>query len=308
MIVELTNNIKVIRPEAKAMYPYSNSLYIEDETNMLIDAGAGGTAYSEIAAENVELLLLSHYHFDHTHCTDLFPQANIMAGQEEASTYSNLADYINCSGFLEWQSLMGNPKLEQETSGFPYPDDVPARPGFRCIELAGGFDDGSVFTLGKTEVRTIHTPGHTRGHYAFLCEKEGILFSADLDLSPRGPWYGDGMSDVDEIISSVEKIIQIEPATLVTSHRRIFNSKNDDIKKMFRDYLDIILSREQKILDYLNQPRSIDQIAEQDLVYEPGQFNQYLIFWNKVMIVRHLKRLIRMGQVKELEAGHYMKA
>lgn len=306
--MELTNNIRVIRPEAKAMYPYSNSMYIQDETSMLIDAGAGAAAYGKIAAENVELLLLSHYHFDHTHCTDLFPQAGIMAGWEEAGAYTDLDDYISRSGFLEWQNLMGNPKLERETSNFPYPDDVPVRPGFRHIQLAGDFIDGSVFTLGKTEVRAIHTPGHTSGHYAFLWEKEGILFTADLDLSPRGPWYGDGMSDVDEIIASVEKIMQIEPAVLVTSHRRIFNSKDDNIKKMFRDYLDIILSREQSILDYLHQPRSIDEIAEQDLVYEPGRFNQYLIFWNKVMVDRHLRRLSRLGQVKELEAGRYVRA
>ncbi len=41
MFIELTACIKVIRPESRAVFPYSNSLYIDDERQTLIDAGSG---------------------------------------------------------------------------------------------------------------------------------------------------------------------------------------------------------------------------------------------------------------------------
>lgn len=308
MIIDLTTNIKVVRPEAKSMYPYSNSIYVDDEIKMVIDAGAGGTAYTEIKPENIDLLLLSHYHFDHTHCTPLFSNARIMAGKEEARIYSDQAEFVKFTGLLEWPTLMGDVEYKNEMVNLPYPDDVPSRPGFRLTPLKGDFEDGTSLRLGKTEVKTIHTPGHTRGHYAFWFEKEGVLFSGDLDLSPRGPWYGDGCSNVDEIIASVEKLVQIEPAILVTSHRRVFNNKEDNIRQKFRDYIGIILSREEKILNYLNEPRSIEQIVDHGLAYhEPVKFGQNILFWNRVMVFRHLQRLIRLGRAKEIEKGIYIR-
>jgi len=311
MIIELTNNIKVIRPEGKAVFPYSNSLYIEDDTNLLIDTGAGANAYKQIAANNVEIILLSHYHFDHFHCTSLFPNASVLAGVEEPKNYDNLSDYIRAYSFSNWEKLMGEASLEDDTN---YPDDVPLSHDSKIVSLDGEYKDGTVFNLGKTSIRTLHTPGHTRGHYAFLIEKEGLLYTSDLDLSPRGPWYGDETADIDDLIRSIEKIIAIKPAILVTSHRRIFNSREDDIEKLFRDYLGILLHREEKILNYLTQPRSLDEMAEQDFVYyRPGGINNKLfnrnklIYWNKFMLLKHLNRLKKMGMVEELPDGRFMK-
>ena len=65
MLIRITPQIILVRPEGKTLYPYSNSLYINDNIKTIIDAGAGGNAYQEIAPDHIELLLLSHYHFDH---------------------------------------------------------------------------------------------------------------------------------------------------------------------------------------------------------------------------------------------------
>ena len=53
MIIDLDNNIKLIRPEGKAMFPYCNSIFIDDEIKTLIDAGSGGNAYAQIPKEEI---------------------------------------------------------------------------------------------------------------------------------------------------------------------------------------------------------------------------------------------------------------
>ncbi len=82
MIIDLNNRVKVIRPEAVAVFPYSNSLFINDDIRVMVDAGAGGKAYLPIKSNSIDLLLITHNHFDHVNGLSLFSNAQIMAGQE----------------------------------------------------------------------------------------------------------------------------------------------------------------------------------------------------------------------------------
>jgi len=306
MIIDLTRQIKLIRPQGRASFPYSNSLYVDDDTRLVIDAGAG-QAFSDIPAAEVDLLFLSHYHFDHTHGTSRFSRAGIMAGIQEAAGYQDVGAYIDFTGFSHWKELMVQPKNQPFISTSGYPDDVMEKPGFREIKLAGTFKDLDKFPLGVTTVQIIHTPGHTPGHYSFWFEKEGILFACDIDLSPGGPWYGEEYSSVDDLVGSVERLIEIDPPVMLTSHRRVFKQPDDDIKQMLRKYLGVTLSREEAILQSLNEPRTIDDIEELGLVYEPLPRTQHIEFWNKMMIVKHLNRLQRMGLVERVEEGGYVR-
>lgn len=307
MIIDLTRNIKLIRPQGRAFFPYSNSLYVDGDTRLVIDAGAGGQALAEIPADRTDLLFLSHYHFDHTHGTGYFPRAGIMAGSEEAAGYSDLEAYIDFTGFSHWNELMIHPKSQSFISTAGYPDDVLERPGFREIKLCGSFKDLDRFSLGGAEVQAIHTPGHTHGHYSFWFEKEGILFACDIDLSPGGPWYGEEYSNVDDLIKSVDRIIAMDPQVMLTSHRRVFRQPEDDIKQMLIDYLGVALKREEGILESLREPRTIDQIAELGLVYDPNPRTQHLEFWNKMMISKHLDRLQRWGLAEKTEDGLFIR-
>jgi glyoxylase-like metal-dependent hydrolase (beta-lactamase superfamily II) len=304
MIIELTKHIKVVRPEAKAVFPYSNSLFIDDEVKAMIDAGSGGRAYAEIPVKEINLLLLTHHHFDHINGVSFFSNAQKMAGREELWAFQDEAKYKESTGYDRWQELMGSPKNENWEKLLELPEDVPSCLGFQPIELAGVFKDGDVFKLGETSFAAVHTPGHSLGHYAFFFPQESILFSADLDVSPRGPWYGDEFCDLDDIIHSIHKLIALKPQILVSSHRRVFES---GVEKLLRAYLDIALQREEKILDYLAAPRSIDEIASQDFIDEWEQRSQHVLFWHKMMILKHLKRLEKLCQVVKTTDGKYVK-
>ncbi|ABI68377.1 MBL fold metallo-hydrolase [Syntrophomonas wolfei] len=307
MIIALTRVIKLIRPEARAVFPYSNSLYIDDEVQTFIDAGSGGRAYAEIPTDKIELLLLSHNHFDHVNGISFFSRARIMAGREEALTYQNQELYLEFSGFYDWERLMGQMDRGLLSGTMSLPEDVPAQRGFQEVQLDGLIKDGDVFELGATSLRAIHLPGHSPGHYAFYCEKEGILFSADLDLAPDGPWYGGGLSDFDELEKSIKKLIEINPRILVTSHRRVFDAAQDNIPALLQAYLDVPLKKEEQSLIYLAEPRTIEDIARQEFIEGFKGKTPFAVFFTKMMIDKHLKRLEKAGKVKKIDETHYIR-
>jgi glyoxylase-like metal-dependent hydrolase (beta-lactamase superfamily II) len=287
----------LVRPEAQAVFPYSNSLFIDDEVKAMIDAGSGGRAYAQIPMGKIDLLFLTHHHFDHINGVSFFSNAEKLAGREEAWAFQDEAEYKKSTGYDRWQVLMGSPKSENWEKVIQLPDDVPSYVGFQAIELAGLFKDGDVFKLGETSFTAVHTPGHSPGHYAFFFPQESILFSADLDVSPRGPWYGNESCDLDDIIQSIYKLIALKPQTIVSSHRKVFDSGIEDL---LMAYLNIALQRDEKILNYLTQPRSINDIVAQDFINEWEARNQHVLFWHKMMVLKHLKRLGKLGKVAEI--------
>lgn len=304
MIIELTKQIKLVRPEAQAVFPYSNSLFIDDEVKTLIDAGAGGRAYAAISVEEIQLLLLTHHHFDHINGVSFFKNALKMAGREELWAFQDEEKFKESTGLNRWQELMGSQENDNWEKLLELPKDVPAHLGFQAIELGGVFKDGDVFNSGETSFIAVHTPGHSLGHYAFFFPQESILFSADLDVSPRGPWYGNEFCDLDEVISSIHKLIALKPQILVSSHRKVLDT---GVEKMLLAYLDIALQREEKIRDFLVIPRTIDEIATQDIINEWEESTQHALFWQKMMIVKHLKRLKKLGQVAKTPDNKYIK-
>jgi glyoxylase-like metal-dependent hydrolase (beta-lactamase superfamily II) len=302
MIIDLDNGIKLIRPEGKAMFPYCNSVFIDDGIKTLIDAGSGGNAYAQIPKEEIGLILLSHSHFDHTHGLAYFPQAKIMAGMEEQYAFQDENKFYITAGFQRWEELMGSHKEEKMTTQNPLPDDVLAKPGFRKLELAGVFKDNDEIVVGSKRMIALHTPGHSVGHYGFFFPDQRILFSGDMDVSPRGPWYGGYDSSYADVIASVERLIALKPEVLITSHRKIFY---ENIEQLLREYVQIVLDRDERIMAFLGQSHTLDEIEGQELgFYQLGK-TLFNIFWSKVMILKHLEYHIQMGEVEDLGNHRY---
>ncbi len=307
MLIEVTPEVKLLRPASKTVYPYSNSLYLDDEIKTMIDSGTGGRAYKEIGSDKIDLVLLSHYHFDHVNGVSFFPHAAVYAGREEAAVYIDPELYLQHTGRFRWKELMGADKTAPLRSQQGFPDDIPVNPGFQSIKLKGSFEDGQVFDLGNIELRVLHLPGHTIGHYGFYIEKEDLLFSGDLDLAPQGPWYGGESSDVEQLIKSIDRVMDINPRILITSHRRIFKAPQDNIIQMLQEYKRIPLEREKKILEVLSQPRSIDDILRSAGVFPQAELSEYTMFYAKMMTMKHLQYLIKTGRADKMEAGLFIR-
>jgi len=59
----------------------------------------------------------------------------------------------------------------------------------------------------------------------------------------------------------------------------------------------ILIKKEKKMLGYLSEPRTIDEISRQEFARSSAEEAPYASFWNKMMVAKHLQRLKRMGNL-----------
>ena len=77
--------------------------------------------------------------------------------------------------------------------------------------------------------------------------------------------------------------------------------------KLWNDYLDIINKREEKLLELLNKPRTMDEIVEACIVYgRPREPKAFYEFGERATMKKHLERLIKLGRVFQ-EEDRYLK-
>lgn len=303
MLRKLAKNLWVVAPPEKPRFPYGNCLYIEGDEPIVIDAGAGIKAFSEINPDGVCWVLLSHSHFDHIHCSICFKKAKILAGWQEKDCYTDEKVYSEFNGFDYWNKLMPGIRRDNYSEVFPFSSDIPLPPGFQEIPLGATFGDMDCFDSGALKVRALHLPGHTAGHYGFFIEKEEVLFSGDLDLVAAGPWLGSNSSDIDDLLGSIERIKQLNPRIIVPSHRR---EQDKSLTQQLDAFVGVVLKRQEKILALLKIPHSIEQLAAYRLVY-PQPTIAYEFFWECMTILNHLRFSLRHGLVEEVSPGLFQR-
>jgi len=302
MLYKLSKNLEVVYPPAQPRFPYGNCLYVGGEAPIVIDAGAGKIALTEVNPLRVSTVLLSHSHYDHIHSTYLFPHADIMAGWQEEAYYASEKNWIDANGYKNWDEMMQLAKGISLISNHP-PGDVPFTSHFQPVALAGTFSDMQVLDSGSLKVTVLHLPGHTAGHYGFYIEAEGVLFSSDLDLVKTGPWMGDATSDIDQLICSVKRLKEIDARIIVPSHRRVQNS---DLNTQLDTFLGVVLKRQERILELLKIPHTIEQLANYHMFYTEPKIEKQM-YWECMIMKTHITYSLRHGLIKEVSPGLYQR-
>jgi glyoxylase-like metal-dependent hydrolase (beta-lactamase superfamily II) len=171
---------------------------------------------------------------------------------------------------------------------------------------AQGFADGAVFDLGGgVRVRAIHTPGHTRGHTAFLVEPDGVLYLGDIDLSSFGPYYGDAWSDLEDFERSLALVRGIEARWYATFHHiGVLEGREAFVERLDR-FAGVIARRERELLDFLAEPHTLADVVAHRFVYRPQDEISWADPVERRSMGQHLARLLRDGAVRELEPGLY---
>lgn len=303
MLIPLAPKVWVVAPEVPPRYPYGNCMYIEADYPTLIDLGAGGLAFSALNQDKVRKAVLSHFHFDHIHGQPFFPQAELYVSAVEQNTYLDENEYIRFHGYDLWDKFM--PGIPREAYGqvVLLPDDVPVKPGFRVLNPSGVFNDLDQLDLGNRRITAVHLPGHTAGHFGFYLEKEGILFSGDIDLVPTGPWYSSNSASVGDLIKSVQRIEEIKPHLIVPSHRRV---QHENLSEKLKQYIRVVHDRNDLIAQILNQPLTLHQLAEYRLVF-PNRQNLYELFWEIMSLRNHVQYLIKINVIQEISEGLFQR-
>lgn len=294
MIIEVAPGIKFIRAQS-AGFPFCHCLLIDSEIRAVIDTGAGEKAFAPIEPSQVDMVINTHYHRDHTVGNHLFPNARVLVHRLE---YPPLVDEEARLYYAGVSRINKIEKSEQLTKS-KGTDLIPPR----TFRVDGFIADNEVVDFGHTKATVLHTPGHTPGHVSFYFEREGIVFGSDIDLVPFGPWYGDHLSNLDDFEASIRRLIDLKPRIYCCSHRKPIR---ENIEKRLLAYLDRIAEAEAWILQRLNEPVSLDELVGRNFFYKKYDY-PYNRFWERNMIKKHLARLVKTDRVVMVDEDHYVK-
>jgi len=275
-------------------YPYCHSLYIE-EAGVLIDPASNLEELQLISqSKKAETIWLSHWHEDHIMYLNLFEELPIWMHEADAPPMTDL------NTFIDWY-IYPEPAYEKMREGWG--QMMVEMFNYKPRKISRYLTDGEVIDLGSVTVEVIHCPGHSPGSLSFYFREPQVLFLGDTDLTPFGPWYGDLYSDIDEICQTVERLRNIPAKVWLTSHEQgVFESNPGS---MWDDFLRVIDIREEKLLAFLKEPRTMVEIAGQWIVYgKPKQPLEMFALIEEISMQKHLDRLIRKNIV-EMDGDRY---
>jgi glyoxylase-like metal-dependent hydrolase (beta-lactamase superfamily II) len=285
--------VRVLTGAQNGKYPAGNSLWIDGtDARAVIDPSLSLPARSDDLAGRADLVLLSHAHEDHTAGIALFADAAVHVHHEDLLGLSGIDGLMQIYGYGGELAAITRAWVLEQFARVPRPD-------------AQGFTDGDTFDLGGSTVRVFHTPGHTRGHCVFRIEPEGVLFLGDIELSSFGPYYGDAWSDLSDFERSIERVRGIDATAWVSFHHvGLIEDRTVFLEKLDR-FAARIVEREEAMLDFLGEPRTLEQMIARRFVYPAHANLPFIDAVERRTIEQHLARLQQQGRVAAVQPAAY---
>ena len=210
-VIELAPGIYQLRGEKPGSHVY---LIKGDTKNVLIDTGVAGKfpvlkrRLTELGlhVRDVNLIILTHEHYDHIGATAFFYRTAVVAAHRLAANKLELQDdFVTFSKY----------------------HDQPSKPFWVDVWL----EDGSIINLGNYELQVIHTPGHTSGCICLYEPRAGLLFTGDTVFA------GGTLSEiavggnVSDYVNSVRRLSNLKIKQLYPSHGRVSSTPDEDLPK-----------------------------------------------------------------------------
>jgi len=175
----------------------------------LVDAGCGhaherllrNVRDCGVSPEQIEYLLITHCHFDHTGGVSLLKEqlrCTVVAHELEAEYLEQGDDEVTAASWY----------------------DASIRPFTVDRRLSGAQEE---ISLGGRSIKAIHVPGHSPGSVVYLTESEGqkVLFAQDV----HGPLAPSLLSDRKEYLHSLKLLISLEADILCEGHYGVYRGK-----------------------------------------------------------------------------------
>lgn len=273
---------QVVGPQG-GRYPDGNPIEIRaGESTVLLDSAL----HTDPTA--VDLLLLSHFHEDHT----------VGAGRREGPVAVHQNDAAPVRSWDEFVLEMGFARGDWEAE---------VRAGFDWGPVPGveTFSDGAVFDLGGGVTATaIEMPGHTAGHCGFLIEPDGVLYLADVDLSSFGPLYSDRSASLADMRRTVEVCSGIEAACYAPFHHKGPFLDRTGFRHALARFAAMIDAREERILELLASGMTrADEMVGEGVLYRPGPRPPFADEMERSVCGKHLDDLVDRALVVNEGAG-----
>jgi glyoxylase-like metal-dependent hydrolase (beta-lactamase superfamily II) len=273
-------------------YPYCHSLVLEGEETWVVDPSADKDYFQRLAATGrVTAVFLSHFHEDHQKYNHLFPEARFYVPATEEAAFTSLEGIFRFMG------------IEDERFREYWRQTLLMEFHYRPLENLALYHPGQQFQLGSLTLEIVPAPGHTPGHSCFFFPRQGVLYLADVDLTPFGPWYGDAASSLEDFEETLARMAGFEAKTYLTAHEKGIFSPGE-----FREALAVFQAapadREARLLAELRTPRTLEQLVARRLIY--GKAREPAFVYDHMegrMLQKHLARLRRRGLIALDAAG-----
>lgn len=262
------------------IWPCCNRFLIKGSAHVLIDSGSDVASAALLAkTQSIDVLINTHFHFDHACCNWKFPGSKLWAHAAEVFE----GDQKNTNPDFPWQESPGYAIFKEQ---------------FRPVPVAKTLVDHEIIDLGRLKLQVLHTPGHTPGHLSFWLPEDGIVFSGDITLNHFGPWYGCFSSSIDQFIDSIRRLRDLKPKRVYSGHGDGENNGcyTDHLEQCFTTFENKIHARDQRIYQALDRPQSLSDIFRRHLIYGT-HINELLVPYENSMVLKHLQRLLEQGEI-----------
>ncbi|MGI9646033.1 MAG: MBL fold metallo-hydrolase [Ilumatobacteraceae bacterium] len=290
----LTDSVSVLTGDANGAYPSGNSLLVRGAGETIIIDPSVTVVARGGAPARVDAVVNSHSHEDHTPGNGFFADARVHVHENDLPGIRSLDGLMAVYGLTGSERAAFEPIVLDEFHYAPRPD-------------AEGFQDGHVFDLGGgVAVEAVHLPGHTRGHSGF--RMDGVFFLSDIDLTGFGPYYGDVWSDLEDFEASLAKVRDEEADYYVTFHHKGIIESRATFVEMIDAFTAVIGRRHDAMLEFLAEPRTIDDMMRHRFIYRPHVEHAFADNVERNSAQMHVDRMLRRGEAAEVEPGRYRRS
>lgn len=284
----------VLVGERGGKYPHGNSLLVEGGDETIIVDPSLAVAEGRFDLPPVDRVLNSHCHEDHVAGNGRFPTVPWHLHEADLPGILSLDGLMAIYGFSGPVDTVWRQMVVDQFHFTPRPDPTPFRAG-DVFDLGGG-----------VRLRVVHMPGHTRGHSFFHVEPDDVLYLGDVDLSSFGPYYGDAWSSLDDFARTLALARTIEARWYATFHHiGVVDGRAAFLEKLDR-YAAVIADRERRLLEFLREPHTLDDIATHRFIYRPQDPVSFAEPVERRSMGQHIERLMAAGAVAEVEPGRFV--
>nr|WP_106779694.1 MBL fold metallo-hydrolase [Lysinibacillus timonensis] len=234
-----------------------------DEAYKAVKKGISEAGYQ---LEDIEQIVLTHHHPDHSGWIDAFPNSTILGHQYTDYWIRKSKDFLIYIDEFYKQELMKQavPKSYIEKIIYNRMNDLEY---MGTIPLTGFLDDGDEVP-GHPGLKTFYTPGHAQSHLVFLDVHSNTVIGGDLlleqvasnplveppvDLSNNRP------KSMIQYQNSLRLLSSLQVNRVFTGHgNEVTNVTELITKRLERDQM-----RSKQVYSLLNKPKSVFEVMKQ---------------------------------------------
>jgi hydroxyacylglutathione hydrolase len=295
---EWLGKIRIIWGNRQSRFPYCNSIFVDDRVKAVIDPASRPDALKDLADSGIDLVVNSHYHFDHIMFNYLFPDAEIHIHENDREAMSHKWEFAAKYGaFRVWGAPWINTLIDTVEIGSNKPSEDTSftyDPAFyRSIgRVDSVYSDGDCFRFGENTAEVIHAPGHSDSMCCFFFPEQSLAYVSDYSvLSEWGPWYGGEDSNIDQFLKSARRLANLDAEHYVTAHDPSILTR-DRFLAHLDDFVSVVEKRNIRIQNLARQGLDFDALSHIGFFYKVKYFCiQWVKAWEIMMLIKHLEYL-----------------